>query len=51
MLVYSSKHNLYGVNYPNDPKLFIPCVRNSVTEDENEVIMLKVRQGGSLEMT
>ena len=34
---------LYGVNYPNDPKLFISCVRNSVTQDENETIILKVR--------
>lgn len=46
--ISTCKHNLYGVNYPNDPKLFISCVRNSVTEDENETIMLKVRQGANL---
>ena len=37
----SSKHNLRGANYPNDPKLFISCVRNSVTDDENETINVK----------
>lgn len=42
----SSKHNLHGVNYLNDPKLFISCVRNSVTDDENETINVesKARQ-------